>query len=132
MLSFSDVRIAVIGLGYVGLPLALAFGKRCPTLGFDISRSRIEDLRQGVDRTLEADESELAEARHLTFAADADALRDRNFYVVTVPTPIDLHKRPVFAPLESASETVRSEGRSVGEEGVSACRYRWTADNEKK
>src|SRR3546814_4553401 len=91
MLSFSDVRIAVIGLGYVGLPLALAFGKRCPTLGFDISRSRIEDLRQGVDRTLEADESELAEARHLTFAADADALRDRNFYVVTVHTRSEEH-----------------------------------------
>ena len=106
MLSFSDVRIAVIGLGYVGLPLALAFGKRCPTLGFDISRSRIEDLRQRIDRTLEASEAELSEARHLTFAAEPEALRDSNFYVVTVPTPIDMHKRPVLTPLEAASETI--------------------------
>lgn len=106
MLSFSDARIAIIGLGYVGLPLALAFGKRCPTLGFDISRSRIEDLRRGIDRTLEATEAELTEARHLTFAADPEALRDSNFYVVTVPTPIDMHKRPVLTPLESASETI--------------------------
>ncbi len=106
MLSLSDARIAIIGLGYVGLPLALAFGKRYPTLGFDISPSRIEDLRRGVDRTLEASDAELTEARHLTFAADPEALRDSNFYVVTVPTPIDMHKRPVLTPLESASETI--------------------------
>src|SRR5690606_7640638 len=106
MLRTTDPRIAVIGLGYVGLPLALAFGRRYPTLGFDISRARIGELREGRDSTREATSAEIAEAVHLRFSDDAAALRDCNFFVVTVPTPIDEHKRPVFRPLEAASETV--------------------------
>lgn len=106
MLLLSELQIAVVGLGYVGLPLALAFGRRYPTLGFDISHRRIAELRRGHDGTLEASTSEIAQAQLLSFTHDEQELRGSNFFIVTVPTPIDEHKRPVFWPLESASETV--------------------------
>ncbi|MDX5379085.1 MAG: Vi polysaccharide biosynthesis UDP-N-acetylglucosamine C-6 dehydrogenase TviB [Halomonas sp.] len=101
-----DIRIAIIGLGYVGLPLAVEFGKKYPTLGFDINAARIDELRAGRDSTLEVEPEELAAAIQLGYTTDPERLRDCNIYIVTVPTPIDSHKRPDLTPLEKASETV--------------------------
>lgn len=101
-----DVKLAVIGLGYVGLPLAVEFGKHRQIVGFDINAARIEALNQGHDATLEVDDQELASANQLTFSADPASLRDCNVYIVTVPTPIDEHKRPDLTPLVKASETI--------------------------
>lgn len=98
--------IAIIGLGYVGLPLAVEFGKKRAVIGFDIKPDRIEQLRQRVDTTLEVDASELAEARHLSFTTNPDDLRRCSVFIVTVPTPIDQAKRPDFSPLVGASNTV--------------------------
>ncbi len=99
-------RIAIIGLGYVGLPLAVEFGKHRPVIGFDINEARIADLRAGRDRTREVDAAEMAAAGQLTFASDPEALRAATVFIVTVPTPIDSHKRPDLRPLLRASETV--------------------------
>jgi len=101
-----DSKIAIIGLGYVGLPLAVEFGKHYDTLGFDINRTRIDELRTGEDKTLEVDAAELAAARRLTFSATLDDLRACNVYIVTVPTPIDAAKRPDLTPLVKASQTL--------------------------
>lgn len=101
-----EICIAVIGLGYVGLPLALEFAKKFPVTGFDIKESRIAELKAGRDSTREADEAELRQASRLKFTADPQAIRDANVYIVTVPTPIDDHKRPDLRPLIRASETV--------------------------
>ena len=101
-----DTRIAVIGLGYVGLPLAVEFGKRYLTIGFDVNRSRINALISGNDSTLEVDTAELESATHLSYTTDVDKLKTSNIYIVTVPTPIDDNKRPDLSPLEKASETV--------------------------
>ena len=99
-------KMAVVGLGYVGLPLAVEFGKVRPVIGFDINPQRIGELRNGQDRTLEVEPDELAAAVHLTFASDTEELRDATIFIVTVPTPIDAHKRPDLTPLIRASETV--------------------------
>lgn len=101
-----DTRIAVIGLGYVGLPLAVEFGKRYLTIGFDVNRSRITALISGSDSTLEVDKAALESATHLSYTTDVDKLKTCNIYIVTVPTPIDINKRPDLSPLEKASETV--------------------------
>ena len=101
-----DTRIAVIGLGYVGLPLAVEFGKRYLTTGFDVNRSRITTLISGNDSTLEVDKAALESATHLSYTTDVDKLKTCNIYIVTVPTPIDIYKRPDLSPLEKASETV--------------------------
>jgi len=101
-----DTRIAVIGLGYVGLPLAVEFGKRYLTIGFDVNRSRITTLISGNDSTLEVDKAALESATHLSYTTDVDKLKTCNIYIVTVPTPIDIYKRPDLSPLEKASETV--------------------------
>jgi len=101
-----DSKIAIIGLGYVGLPLAVEFGKRYDTLGFDINQARIDELRAGRDQTLEVDAAELAAASHLRFSAVLDDLRACNVYIVTVPTPIDAAKRPDLTPLVKASQTL--------------------------
>ncbi len=101
-----DIRLAVIGLGYVGLPLAVGFGRRLPTLGFDINASRIAELGEGRDHTLEVSPEELRGAAQLRFSADAADLAACNVFIVTVPTPIDDAKRPDLRPLESASRTV--------------------------
>ena len=106
--TIDDLKIAVIGLGYVGLPLAVEFGKSRPVVGFDINASRIAQLREGHDATLEVSEGELLEAHHLTFADDLVSFADCNTYIVTVPTPIDAHKRPDLTLLTKASETVGS------------------------
>lgn len=99
-------RIAVIGLGYVGLPLAVEFGKKLPVVGFDINQARIKALRQGRDDTLEMGAAELKAATKLSFSTDLEDLRNSNVFIVTVPTPIDVHKQPDLRPLVSASETV--------------------------
>ena len=105
-MNAKDIRIAVIGLGYVGLPLAVEFGKKYLTTGFDINRSRIAALISGHDSTLEVDTAELESAAHLSYTTDIDKLKTCNIYIVTVPTPIDIDKRPDLSPLEKASETV--------------------------
>jgi UDP-N-acetyl-D-galactosamine dehydrogenase len=104
--ELSECRIAVVGLGYVGLPLAVEFGKRRPVIGFDIDPVRIVELEKGRDRTREVDADELALAQGLSFSSDAADLDDCNFTIVTVPTPIDEHRRPDLRPLIKASETV--------------------------
>jgi len=105
-LDLNDARIAVIGLGYVGLPLAVEFGKQRPVVGFDINTDRIEKLRAGQDTTLEVEGDELASADKLSFSDEIDDIADCNVYIVTVPTPIDAHKRPDLTPLIKASETI--------------------------
>lgn len=106
MFDIDNLRIGVVGLGYVGLPLAVEFGKRYPTVGFDVKETRVSELRRGEDATLECTAEELAAATHLSFTNDADDLADCNFYVVTVPTPIGDSNRPLLTPLKSASETL--------------------------
>ncbi|MDE2315957.1 MAG: nucleotide sugar dehydrogenase [Xanthomonadaceae bacterium] len=108
MTDIEQARLAVVGLGYVGLPLALEFGKQFDTLGFDIDAARVAQLRAGTDRTGEASPAELAAASHLRYATDLDALRGCNVYIVTVPTPVDAHKRPDFTPLVRASAAIGS------------------------
>ncbi len=100
------LRLAVIGLGYVGLPLAVEFGRHRPVVGFDINRTRIEALRRGEDVTLETEADVLAEAHDLQFSDNPEDLADCDVFIVTVPTPIDAHRRPDLTPLIKASETV--------------------------
>jgi len=102
----ADLKLAVIGLGYVGLPLAIEFGKVRSVVGFDINQARIDELNSGQDHTLEASPKELAAARHLSFTTHLKNLRDCTCFIVTVPTPIDTHKQPDLTPLISASETI--------------------------
>jgi UDP-N-acetyl-D-galactosamine dehydrogenase len=98
--------MGVIGLGYVGLPLALEFGKKRPVLGFDINAARVAELQAGRDHTLEVSPEELKESTHLRFSADPAALKACTIFIVTVPTPIDEHKQPDLTPLIKASETI--------------------------
>jgi len=102
----NQINIAIIGLGYVGLPLAVEFGKQYPTIGFDINTSRLAELQQGCDSTLEVDDQELAEAKHLSYSSSLDDLKPCNIFIVTVPTPINEHKQPDLTPLIKASETI--------------------------
>ena len=104
----NKTKIGIIGLGYVGLPLAIEFGKKYPTLGFDINTQRIAELQTGHDRTLETSSQELSSATQLTFSHIADDLIDCNIYIVTVPTPINEHKQPDLTPLEKASALLGS------------------------
>lgn len=99
-------KIAIIGLGYVGLPLAVEFAKTRKVLGFDINRSRVDELMSGVDNTLEVSSDSLADAIHLQFSCDESDLTDATIFIVTVPTPVDEAKRPNLAPLVNASEMV--------------------------
>ena len=110
-----DTRVAVLGLGYVGLPLAVGFGHQLPTLGFDINTARIEELRAHRDHTLEVSPQELAATPQLRFSADPADLAACNVFIVTVPTPIDSAKRPDLRPLEGASRTV---GKAISRGGV--------------
>ncbi|KUE87890.1 Vi polysaccharide biosynthesis protein VipA/TviB [Cupriavidus necator] len=105
-MDLSNAQIAIIGLGYVGLPLAVEFGKQRPVVGFDINAARIDELRSGRDATLEVSPDDLRSARHLSYSSDPAALRDCQVFVVTVPTPVDKAKRPDLTPLILASETV--------------------------
>jgi UDP-N-acetyl-D-galactosamine dehydrogenase len=102
----SEMKIAIIGLGYVGLPLAVEFGKKISVIGFDINLKRIKELESGVDHTLETSPEDLASSKQLVFSADLEMLRSCNYFIITVPTPIDRFKRPDLTPLIKASETV--------------------------
>ncbi|CAB3843662.1 MAG: Vi polysaccharide biosynthesis UDP-N-acetylglucosamine C-6 dehydrogenase TviB [Achromobacter sp.] len=106
MLRIQDVKLAVVGLGYVGLPLAVEFGKKRSVIGFDINTRRIEALKAGHDHTLEVSDAELAEATQLSYTADRAELGQANVFIVTVPTPIDEYKQPDLTPLVKASETI--------------------------
>lgn len=106
MLNINDTRIGIIGLGYVGLPLAVEFGKKYKTIGFDINKGRLDELANGHDSTLEVHDDELLEAKFLTYSNQVEQLATCNVYIVTVPTPIDMHKQPDLTPLVKASETL--------------------------
>lgn len=107
-MHYEKETIAVVGLGYVGLPLAVEFGKHRPVVGFDINSARIEELRQGNDLTLEVTTEQLTESRHLQFTSDTSALRTCKIFIITVPTPVDASKRPDLTPLVKASQCVGS------------------------
>ncbi|MCH7309105.1 Vi polysaccharide biosynthesis UDP-N-acetylglucosamine C-6 dehydrogenase TviB [Acinetobacter sp. NIPH 1852] len=106
MLTLAELKIAIIGLGYVGLPLAVEFGKKVPVVGFDIHQKRVDELKSGHDHTLEVSSDELKQAEHLTYTANLDDLKDCNFFIVTVPTPIDDYKQPDLTPLIKASTSI--------------------------
>ncbi len=106
MFKLEETKIGVIGLGYVGLPLAVEFGKRYPTVGFDINSARIDELLSGNDSTLEVEPDGLSQAVNLTFTDQTSKLEGCNFYIVTVPTPIDEHKQPDLSPIIAASHTL--------------------------
>jgi len=100
------VKIALVGLGYVGLPLAVEFGKKYETVGFDINQARVDELKRGKDSTLEVEPQELTLASQLSFTTDPEDIRDCEIFIVTVPTPIDEHKRPDLTPLEKSSSAI--------------------------
>ena len=106
MLQLADLKIAIIGLGYVGLPLAVEFGKKVPVVGFDIYQKRIDELNNGQDSTLEVSSEELQQAVNLRYSTSLTALKDCNFFIVTVPTPIDDFKQPDLSPLIKASTSI--------------------------
>ena len=106
MKPLENTKIAIIGLGYVGLPLAVEFGKKVTTVGFDLKKSRIEELHSGIDSTREVEPEELRAAAMLRFSDDAESLSDCNHYIIAVPTPTDQFKRPDLSPLKSASKIV--------------------------
>lgn len=105
-MKLEDIKLSIVGLGYVGLPLAVEFGRKRSVVGFDINKRRIDELKAGKDFTLETTQEELAAAKHLNFTTNLDDLCSCNCFIVTVPTPIDEHKRPDLTPLIKASETV--------------------------
>jgi UDP-N-acetyl-D-galactosamine dehydrogenase len=108
MLLLEDIKLAVVGLGYVGLPLAIEFGKQRSVVGFDINKSRIEALKAGHDATLEVSDEELSESKYISYSSSLDELKGCNVFVVTVPTPIDEYKQPDLTPLIKASESIGS------------------------
>ncbi|MFC6382323.1 Vi polysaccharide biosynthesis UDP-N-acetylglucosamine C-6 dehydrogenase TviB [Psychrobacter glacincola] len=108
MINIEGIKIAVIGLGYVGLPLAVEFGKKLSVIGFDINTNRIDELISGADHTLEVSSDELSEAEYLSYSSNIQELNDCNFFIVTVPTPIDDYKQPDLTPLIKASEAIGS------------------------
>lgn len=101
-----NYNVGIIGLGYVGLPLAVESGKRFATIGFDINLTRIKELLSGIDNTQEVQSSELKRAKHLSYTGDIDDLKDCNFYIITVPTPVDKNKNPDLSPIKSASKLI--------------------------
>lgn len=103
-MKLEDIKLAVIGLGYVGLPLAVEFANKRPVIGFDVNEQRVNELQNGEDHTLEVSAEELKAAKHISYTANVDDLREANTYIVTVPTPIDAYKRPDLSPLLSASK----------------------------
>ena len=105
-MQFENIKIGIIGIGYVGLPLAVEFGKKHETIGFDLSKQRIQQLLNGNDRTLEVNQNELNESKKLTFTFEAKDLADCNIYIITVPTPIDKNNKPDLSFLKVASSTV--------------------------
>ena len=115
MINLDGKKIAVIGLGYVGLPLAMEFAKKRPVTGFDIRRERIDELLGGSDATLEVEAEDLKRAERIEFTDDIEALRQCGIFIITVPTPIDKANRPDLTPLIRATETV---GKTLGRGAV--------------
>ena len=105
-MDLENLKIGVIGLGYVGLPLAVELDRHFHTVGFDVKKARIAELETGHDSTLEVDDADLQNAGELSFTSNPEDLADCNFFIVAVPTPIDRHKRPDLQPLISASKTI--------------------------
>jgi UDP-N-acetyl-D-galactosamine dehydrogenase len=114
-LNIENINIAVIGQGYVGLPLAVEFGKKFKTIGFDINQLRIAELNSGLDSTLEVSSDELSESKNITFSSNIEDIHCCNVYIVTVPTPIDRYKKPDLTPLIKASEML---GKVVSKDDV--------------
>jgi UDP-N-acetyl-D-glucosamine/UDP-N-acetyl-D-galactosamine dehydrogenase len=112
MISLNNLKISVIGLGYVGLPLAVEFSKKYHVVGYDIDKSRVSELNLGIDSTLELSKDELLESDNISFTSDTAAIEDCNIYIVTVPTPIDIHCQPDLSPLLAASSLVGTVLRS--------------------
>ena len=106
IMELSSIKLAVVGLGYVGLPLAVEFGKKRSVVGFDINSKRVAELKSGHDHTLETEPNELQQAKHLTYTTNPEDLRTCNCFIVAVPTPVDSSNRPDLSPLIKASETV--------------------------
>ena len=104
----NNTKIAIIGLGYVGLPLAVSFGRQYKTIGLDINQSRVDELKAGEDCTLEVSKKELANAKKLIFTSDVQDVKSCDFVIVTVPTPIDKNKQPDMTPLQKASQMIGS------------------------
>lgn len=107
-MQYKDVKIAVVGLGYVGLPLAIEFGSKRSVIGFDINETRINELKKGLDVTLETTQEEIKNAAHLSFTNKIEDIKECKIYIITVPTPIDQDKKPDLIPLKKASESVGS------------------------
>ena len=107
-MKFSNMRIAIVGLGYVGLPLAVEFGRKRSVIGLDTNKIRIKELKKGVDNTLETSYQELKDAIHLSYTTSLEDLKECKIFIVTVPTPIDEHKKPDLSPLENATEAIGS------------------------
>src|ERR1051326_7041646 len=114
MPSLEGVRIGIIGLGYVGLPLAVAFGSKYPVQGYDLSERRIDELKRGHDKTLEVSQEQLRLAKYLQGRSSPDDLRGVGVFIVTVPTPVDRYKNPDLGPLIAACHTVGSALRPGG------------------
>ena len=108
MLNINDIKIAVIGLGYVGLPLAVEFGRKLDVVGFDINQRRLDELKSGLDSTRETTSREIKRAKKLTLSSKITDIQECNFFVVTVPTPVDEDKIPDLSLIKSASKTVGS------------------------
>ncbi len=106
MINLDESKIAIIGLGYVGLPLAIEFGKIISTIGFDINQARIDELKSGADSTLEVEPEEMLQAKMISYTSTLEDLSGCNVFIVTVPTPIDEYNRPDLSPLEKASASV--------------------------
>lgn len=105
-MNFENIKIGVVGLGYVGLPLAIEFGKKYPVIGYDINKNRISELKLGIDKTRESEKKDIFNSEKLEFSSDIEKLGGCNVYIVTVPTPIDIYKKPDLKPILSASKTV--------------------------
>lgn len=106
MMTLNELKIGIVGLGYVGLPLAVELGKRYLTTGFDLKAERIAELKAGQDSTREVLPEELKQAKYLNYTSNPNDIAECNFYIVTVPTPLDGHKSPDLTLLEKASETI--------------------------
>ena len=107
-MQLGNSSIAIIGLGYVGLPLAVEFGKKRKVIGYDISEIRINELKKGIDNTLETSIAELKNATHLSFTKNLEDLNECEIFIITVPTPINENKKPDLSPLKKASEMIGS------------------------
>ena len=106
MIKQENIKIAIIGQGYVGLPLAIEFGKKFPTIGFDIDKNRIIELKKGLDNTNEATKNQIKSSKHLTFTHELNKISLCNIYIITVPTPIDEYKTPDLSPLKKATKMI--------------------------